>query len=185
MRRWEQGVAYFQAVRLIPRDAWKMMLVPIVVGFGYGGIYAVAFNLYLLRLGYEIEFIGLLTGTAMLISTLCGIPAGMVGRRWGLRRGVLGGYLLWVAASLLLPLAEWLPLPFRTAWLIIIWSAGWIGAGLYGVNRAPYLTGLTTSHERIYAFAITTTVTGLAAVLGSLVAGFSSRDVCGPAANLT
>jgi hypothetical protein len=51
----ESQLSYLQAVRLIQRDAWKMMLVPIVVGFGYSGIYAVVFNLYLLRLGYGVN----------------------------------------------------------------------------------------------------------------------------------
>jgi MFS family permease len=165
-------VSYLQAVRLIHRDAWKMMLVPILVGFCYGGIYAVVFNLYLLRLGYGVEFVGLLTGTALMISALCGIPAGMVGRRWGLKRGVLAGYTVWVAASVLLPLAELLPVDFRSAWLLLIWSAAWVGAGLYGVNRAPYLIGLTSLHERAYVFSISSAASGVAAVAGSLLAGF-------------
>ncbi len=171
--------SYIQAVGLIHRDAWKLMLVPIVVGFGYSGIYAVVFNLYLLRLGYGVEFVGLLSGTALLISALGGIPAGIVGRRWGLRFGVLGGYWLWVGASLLIPFAEWLPLPWRSVMLLCIWSVAWVGAGLYGVNRAPYLAGLTSPHERAHTFAIATAVAGLAAVVGSLFAGFLPGWIAG------
>lgn len=172
-------MAYMEAVRLIHRDAWKLMLVPIVVGFGYGGIYTVVFNLYLLRLGYGVEFVGLLSGMALLISALGGIPAGMVGRRWGLRVGVLGGYWLWVGASLVIPLAEWLPLVWRSIGLLSIWSLAWIGAGLYGVNRVPYLVSLTSAHERTHTFAIATALSGLAAVVGSLLAGFLPGWIAG------
>jgi MFS family permease len=171
--------SYMRAVRLIHRDAWKLMLVPIVVGFGYGGIYAVVFNLYLLRLGYGVEFVGLLGAVSLLLSAAGGIPAGIVGRRWGLRFGVLGGYWVWLAANLLIPLAEWLPLPWRSVGLLAIWSMAWIGAGLYGVNRVPYLAGLTSPQERSHTFAISTALSGMAAVVGSLFAGFLPGWIAG------
>ncbi|HEX9595339.1 MAG TPA: MFS transporter [Anaerolineales bacterium] len=165
-------MSYLQAIRLIPRDAWKLMWVSVVVGFGYFGIYGVVFNLYVLRLGYGPEFVGVLNGTTFLASALCAVPAGMVGRRWGLRRGILGGYGLWLVASILLPLTQWIPPPFRTAWLLMAFPTAWIGAILFGVNRAPYLVALTSAQERTHAFSISLAINSTSAVVGSLVAGF-------------
>jgi MFS family permease len=165
-------MTYLQSVRLINRNVWKLMWVPLVVGFGLSGIYAVLFNLYLLRLGYGVEFIGLLSGTAFLVSALCAIPAGMFGRRWGLRRGVLGGYCIWTVASFLIPLSEFVPVSLRTGWLLAAWSLTWCGAILFLVNRSPYLTGFTSTHERAHAFAISGVAGQVSGVAGSLIAGF-------------
>jgi MFS family permease len=165
-------MSYLEAVRLINRNAWKLMWVSVMVGFCYFGIYAVVFNLYLLRMGYGAEFVGVLNGTAFLVSALCAIPAGMVGRRWGLRRGFLSGYLLWVVASILLPLTEWIPVTLRTAWLLVAFAIAWTGAILFLVNRTPYLIGLTSEHERPHVFSIDVAINRIAAVAGSLVAGF-------------
>jgi MFS family permease len=165
-------MAYMQAVRLIQRDAWKLMSVSVVVGFGYFGIYAVIFNLYLLRLGYSPGFVGTLNSVALLVSALCAIPAGMVGRKWGVRAGLRGGYLIWLVASLLLPLSEVMPEELRAAWLFVAFSMKWSGATLFGVNRAPYLVGLTSVEERTHVFSIANATNRAFAVLGSLVAGF-------------
>jgi MFS family permease len=165
-------MSYLQSVRLINRNVWKLMWVPLIVGFGLSGIYAVLFNLYLLRLGYGVEFIGMLSGTAFLVSATCAIPAGMFGRRWGLRRGVLGGYCVWVVASFLIPLSEFAPVSLRTGWLFAAWSLAWSGAVLFGVNRNPYLVALTSTHERAHAFAISGVAAQVSGVAGSLIAGF-------------
>ena len=41
------------------RNIWLYLLAWGLVAFGYMGVQGVLLNLYLLRLGYEVEFIGL------------------------------------------------------------------------------------------------------------------------------
>jgi MFS family permease len=86
---------------------------------------------------------------------------------------------LWVIASLVIPLLEWLPPASRSVGLLITWSCAWVGAGLYGVNRAPYLTALTSPHARTHIFALSRAATGAAAVIGSLFAGFLPGLIAG------
>ena len=163
--------AYLRAVRHIPRDGWILILASVSVGMGYFGFHAVAFNLYLLRLGYGPEFIGLLNGVAMGASALCAIPAGIAGRRWGLRRVMLVGFAIWTVMSLLLPLADLMPVVWQTAWLLGTFTINWMAVPLWGVNQPTYLVGITSTAERQYAFAISRAGGRLGAMAGSLLAG--------------
>jgi MFS family permease len=44
----------------------------------YAGIYGVVFNLYVLRMGFDTGFLGLLLSVTLLASALASIPAGML-----------------------------------------------------------------------------------------------------------
>ena len=63
-------VRYFQKLGLISRDEWLCLVSWTVLGFAYFGIYPVLFNLYLLRLGYGFEFVGLINGLGMIAFTI-------------------------------------------------------------------------------------------------------------------
>src|SRR5437870_10570516 len=65
-----------------------------LAAFGYFGLQGVLLNLYLLRLGFGPEFIGLLLGSGQLMWAIAAIPAGAVGRRIGLRTALLSGIVL-------------------------------------------------------------------------------------------
>ena len=49
------------------RNIWLYLLAWGLVAFGYMGVQGVLLNLYLLRLGYEVEFIGLLIASGQLV----------------------------------------------------------------------------------------------------------------------
>ena len=53
---------YLRTIRLFNRDVHLSLFTWGMVAFGFFGIQAVLMNLYILRLGYEPEFIGLLNG---------------------------------------------------------------------------------------------------------------------------
>lgn len=165
-------MSYLHAVRHIPRDAWKVMLVSVVVGIGFFGVHGVLFNLYLLRLGYGPEFIGIFNGVALIASAACAIPAGIAGRRWGPRRAMLAGYAIWCAGNLLLPQAQLVADAWRTAWLLTNFTVMWIGVSFWVVNQPTYLVAITSGEERQHAFAMSRSVSRFSAVLGSLMAGF-------------
>jgi MFS family permease len=163
---------YLQTVRHIPRDAWKLMLVSLTVGIGFFGIHMVLFNLYLLRMGYGPEFIGIFNGVALIASAACAIPAGMAGRRWGPRRAMFSGYAIWCTSNVLLPQAELIPEAWRTPWLMINFIFVWIGVSFWVVNQPPYMVAITSDEERQHTFAMSRAISRFSAVLGSLIAGF-------------
>jgi hypothetical protein len=83
--------------------------VPDHYGFAFHSIRAVLLNLYLLRLDYDAEFIGLVNGATALVFTLFCLPAGALGTRWGSRRIMIVGVNSVAMGGGLLPLVEWRP----------------------------------------------------------------------------
>jgi MFS family permease len=161
--RWLHGLTpavryYFVAVAL--------------VGFAIdGGVYSVLLNLFLLRLGYGPETIGLINATGTLTFALASLPAGVIGARWGSRPIMLLGLGLLAAGSLLLPLADLLAAEWRLAWLMLSMSLLYLGLALYFVNTAPYIMEAARPEQRTYIFSLQTAMLALAAFLGSLSGG--------------
>jgi MFS family permease len=144
-----------------------------LVGFAIdGGIYSVLLNLFLLRLDYGPEQIGLINAAGMLTFALACLPAGVIGARWGSRQTMLTGLALMAAGCLLLPLADMLPPGWRLAWLLVQISVLYFGLALYFVNTAPFVMEAIRPNQRTHMFSLQTALLALAAFLGSLVGGF-------------
>ena len=163
---------YLTAVRLFNRDVLLFLLNIFFFGFTvFGGIYNVLLNLYLLRLGYGPEFIGLINSGGLLSLAVFSLPAGTIGRRWGSRRTMIIGMILLVLGYISLPFAEFIPTNLQTGWLLATYAIAWIGTGLYFVNSNPFLTEITTSQNRNYAFSVRAAILPLAGFAGSLIGG--------------
>ena len=113
---------YLRAMRLFSRDVRLFLLSSALIGFCWKGIYAVLFNLYLLRLGYGPRFIGIANAVPTLTYGLACLPAGVLGGRWGVRRSMTLGVVIVAVGLALPPCAEWLPASVRAAWLILAYS---------------------------------------------------------------
>ena len=146
-------------------------------GFAYFGIFTVLYNLFLLRLGYSIGLIGQVNGVGQLCWALLALPASWLGRRIGLRNAQVTSSLIIATGYVLFLLVEMLPEPGRIAWLFATTILVWAGAALLTVNGLPYLVGITQPGERSHALAVTNSVSALAAVAGSLVAGFLPAQI--------
>jgi MFS family permease len=153
------------------RDVRVYLLTWSLLAFGYLGVWSVLFNLYLLRLGYGPQFIGLLIGAGQLVWAVGALPAGAVGARIGNRNGMaLGISVLGVATAVLL-INEILPAAAQAPWLIGGWMLSWAGASLLQVNAAPYVMKMAKPAERPHIFTLQQALLALLAFLGALVAG--------------
>src|SRR3954470_3309338 len=158
--------------RLTPAVARYFVAVALV-GFAIdGGIYAVLLNLFLVRLDYGPEQIGLINAAGALTFGLACLPAGVIGARWGSRQIMLLGLALLAVGSLLLPLADALPATWRLAWLLGQISVLDFGLALYFVNTAPFVMEAIRPEQRTHIFSLQTALLALAAFLGSLIGGF-------------
>ena len=164
--------AYLEKLRLFNRDVRLYLITAALLGFTViGGIYPVLLNLYLLRLGYGPEFIGLVNAAFMLAFGGFCLPAGALGGRWGIRRMMTAGLCLTVAGCGLLPLAEFTPTALQAGWILGSYLLVGLGGALYVVNSNPFLMGTTRSEERNHAFSVQTALWPLAGFAGSLVGG--------------
>ncbi len=159
-------------LRQLRPDLGRYYLAVALLGFAVdGGVYAVLLNLFLARLGYGPEVIGLVNAAGMVVFALASLPAGIFGERWGSKRIMLWGLGLLMVGAVLLPLADLLPAAARLPWLITMIICLYLGLALAFVNTAPMLLGLVATDQRNQAYATQTALLGLASFLGSLLGG--------------
>jgi MFS family permease len=163
---------YFKNVRSFSRNIWLYFVSWATLGFAYAGIYLVLFNLYLLRLDYGYEFIGLVNGAGMIAFAIFSLPAGSLGKRWGSRRMMIIGMGLMVVGFCTLPLAEFLPVAWQSGWILVTWVLLSFFAPLFTVNSAPFLMRIASPKERDYAFSMQWGFNAFAAFIGGMIAGF-------------
>ena len=143
-----------------------------VHSFIFFGIYTLLLNLYLLRLGYDATFIGLVNGIAPLVLASASLPANAVTRRIGSRRAMIVGYAAVALGFFLLPLSPYLPEPIREVWIIGSYAFAWFCGSLFVVNASPYIMGAAKEGERERAFSIQGALLPLFGFVGNLVGGF-------------
>ena len=131
------------------RNTIMILLATALIGLTFeGGIYAVLFNLYLLRLDYGPEFVGQVNSAGLLAFALSSLPAGLIGSHWGCRNALLNGLGLVMLGMGLLPLAELCPPMWRSAWLFGGLIIMYIGLALFFVNAAPLLMANSRPEQR-------------------------------------
>lgn len=154
------------------RDIRLYLLAWALVAFAYVGVQGVLFNLYLLRLGYDTAFIGLLIGTGQLAWAAFALPAGAIGARIGLRNALVTAHLTVTLGMSLLLCGELLPAAMQAPWLFVWWTVLWLGASMNTVNSIPYLMAIATPEQRNAGFSAQQAVMALAGLAGAIVAGF-------------
>jgi MFS family permease len=176
--------SYWAAFRLFDRSILLYLAYWGVISFAYLGVMAVLLNLYLLRLGYGPEFIGLVLGLGHLVWAAFAIPSAAIGARFGTKQAMTAGMLVNAVGAILLVSSELLPSALLSAGLLVSWTICWIGAALGVVNSAPYLMSVTDDKTRGFAFSAQQTVMAATGFAGSMAAGFLPGLLAGPM-NLT
>ena len=162
---------YWQAIRAFSPSLRRLLLSMSLILFTAFGLQPVLQNLYLLRLGFDVQFIGLLAGIGQVVWAAAAIPSGLLGNRIGLRNSLLLGCALFGLGLALLLLVGSVPLSQWPVWLIISQVVLWCGVALITVNNPPYLMSVTNQRERRYAFAVFSSAGPSMAFLGSLIGG--------------
>jgi MFS family permease len=135
------------------------------------GIFPVLFNLYLLRLGYGPEVIGLVNAAGLLAYAVFAFPAGMIAQRLGVRRAMAVGVAVTMACSGVLPLVEALPPAWRQPWMLGNQILSTAGLALFYVNANPFMVDATGAGERNHAFSTRMVIDTVSGMLGSLAGG--------------
>jgi MFS family permease len=163
---------YWQIVRGLNRDMRLYLLADGLSAFTVdGGIYAVIFNLYLLRLGYRELFIGSVNGLGVLAYGVFSLVAGWLGSRFSTRKLIGIGLGVMALGCAALPCAEWVRPDRRGLWLILTYVVTNLGLALHTTNGAPFLTEISQVKERPYFFSLVTTSWSLAGFAGNLIGG--------------
>ena len=141
--------------------------------FGYGiainagmALFTLLYNLYLLRLSYQEDFIGQVAGMAPLATGLFALPIGMLSDRFG-RKPFL------IISSLLLAISQLGMCISTDALQLLIFSfLGGIATGCIWVNHVPFLSDNAHPARRAEALVLWSALQVIVRMLWSLVGGF-------------
>ena len=136
-----------------------------------GGINTVLFNLYLLRLGYGTELIGIVNAVGMGVFAVACVPVGRLSERFGLLRIMRLGMLLVFAGTLFVPLTGWMPVWVQSPMLVFSAILSNTGLACYFVSTAPYLGALSSLQQRTSVFSTQSATFAVFGFVGSLVGG--------------
>jgi MFS family permease len=129
------------------------------------GIYGVIFNLYVLKLGYHEDFLGILLGAVYVSTGIFSVPAAMLCDRIGRRKTLM-------VSSGILALALGLMYTVTAGWMLIAASVLYgIAAGLTVVASLPFMAENSARDERMHLFSMSSVVNMSSGVLGSLIGG--------------
>ena len=162
---------YLCTLRLFSRDLRLFLITGALVSLAWDGMRAVIFNLYLLRLDFGPDFVGLVNAVGAFAFALFCPLAGAMGTRWGSRKMLIAGLGLMAAGFCLLPLSESMGPNLRTGWLLGANILTYLGFALYLVNGLPFMMDTTGKEERVHAFSFHSALLPLAGFVGSLLAG--------------
>ncbi|MBK8045801.1 MAG: MFS transporter [Anaerolineales bacterium] len=136
-----------------------------------GGIYAIIFNLFILRLGYGPEFVGLVNSVANLVFAAGSLLAGWLGMQWGQRRTMIAGLAVLSVGAMAVPLATVVPAAARGGWIMVSFVVAYSGLALYYVNSGPFLLRVTSAANRGNIFALQSAISSIASFTGSIIGG--------------
>ncbi len=132
-------VEYWNAVRAFSSSLRRFLLSVGLATTVYFGILAVLQNLFLLRLGFEPSFVGLVLAFGQLIWAAVAIPAGIFSARIGLRNGLVAALLIEVVGISLFLLVQNLPQELWRPWLSACQGLTFSGVSLAVVSIPLYL----------------------------------------------
>lgn len=156
---------YVQAFKNFSLNARMYLAFNFLVAL-YVGISGVVFNLYVIKLGYNEQFLGLIISAMMISTGLFAFPAAQVCDRIGSKKSlVYSGILSAVVLFLLYTLTS-------QEWLLTLSLLSGVLSTVPTILASPFLVENSTSDDRIYLFSFNFALIMMATVLGMAIGGF-------------
>jgi len=139
--------SYFGTARGFSRNARLFLGYTLMAQFG-AGIWLVMFNLYLLRLGFSTNFVGLFIMVDMLFHGLVAFPAGLVADKIGRRKA------FFIATCINLVARGALLFTQDPAMLLVLAGVSGVGEAFHGVAGPPFIMENSEPEERPLLFSL-------------------------------
>jgi MFS family permease len=155
-------------LRSFSPNARRILVSTFFAGLGSSG-FALLYNLYLLSLGFQADFIGLVASATTLSTASAGPFAFIFSRGVPLGRILIFGFLLQVVGCTGQALSG------AAAGILVFSVIYGLSQGFYWAPLPPFLAENSSSDERNHLFAVNIAVQLLAGILGYLAAGQAPR----------
>ncbi len=156
---------YLQALKNFSTNARMYLAFNFLVSL-YVGIANVIFNLYIIKLGYNEQFIGLIVSVTMIATALFAFPAAQLCDRIGSKKSLLLSGILSAAVMLLLYILT------SQEWLLILSLLSGIFSTVPTIIAAPFMVENSTPEDRIYLFSFNFATFVVATVIGMAIGGY-------------
>jgi MFS family permease len=156
----------------LEREFWLLAVGVAIAAISFQGMAQLLKVLYVLRLGFDAEFVGIMFALGSACFALSGVPSGALGSRFGTRTMMIAGVLIAAFAGLCLATTAWLPPSLRLGGPLAFEVISPVGWSFVIVNQVAALTTVTTASNRKRAYGLKEGILGLGAFTGFLLAGF-------------
>jgi MFS family permease len=156
---------YLQALKNFSTNARMYLAFNFLVSL-YVGMANVIFNLYIIKLGYNEQFLGLIVSVTMIATGIFAFPAAQLCDRIGSKKSLLlSGILSAIALYLLYVLTS-------QEWLLILSLLSGIFSTVPTIIASPFMCENSTPEDRIYLFSFNFAIFVVATVVGMAIGGY-------------
>ena len=159
---------FIRQIRGLRRDIRLFLTFNLLANVGLGA-FVLIFNLYLTALGLREDDIGLLSAAQTLSMAAASASMGVVLRRIGIWRTVVGGTALFVVSAVTLAFSE------RQVLLLPLNVLFGIGFAYMATSTMPFIIEWTRPDQRQQVSAVTFSSAAISTTVGSLLGGFLPR----------
>ncbi|MCD1293991.1 MFS transporter [Methanocella sp. CWC-04] len=155
---------YIARIKHFNPNAHKFLLYTFFLSLNTG-IYGVIFNLYILKLGYREDLLGLMLSIISISTGLFAIPAAMICDNIGKKNTLL-------VSSLILAFSMVFLYTMATQEVLLIMSVFYgVAMSFSVVAGAPFMAENSTRENRMYLFSINSVILMIAMIAGNLIGG--------------
>lgn len=158
------GLRWFISGLELGPQFWRFYFSEAFYDFGMF-VFFFLYNLYLLRLGFREDFLGLMSGLMTAGSVAGSILSVFVMQRFGIRRTLMAGFALTAIVSALRVTVT------SSSVLLALAPVAGLVASAWPVALAPMVASVTTEKSRAFGFSFTCSAGIAMGIFGNLVAG--------------
>jgi len=156
--------SYGSQIRKFKSNARLYLLYTFSSGFAFG-ILQLLFNFYVLSLGHDRAFLGVLVALPPIVITIAAIPSGILGHRIGYRATLISGAVLMVGSLVGITFS------IGVGGLLLFSLMRGMSRTLLTVSSAPFMAENSGQSERTHLFSVQFATRMLASFFGFLLAG--------------
>lgn len=158
------GLRWFAGDLELGADYWRFLLAEGFFDFGMF-VFFFLYNLYLLQLGFDEKFLGLMSGIMTAGNVAGSILAVFAMRRFGILRTLMASFALTAGLSAIRSMVIWPPA------LLVLAAAAGLASSVWPVALAPAVASVTTEKSRPRGFSFICSSGIAIGIFGSLAAG--------------
>lgn len=155
--------------KLLPFDSFnraaKLFLLCVVINGIIFSAWQLFFNFFVLGLGYDKAFLGIVNSLPSVAALFLGLPMGVLSDRIGRRQAMLLGLLVYTLAA-----GVMITFPTRPIFISMSLLAG-LGNTMFFISQSPFLMKVSTPQNRSLLFSLNFGLLTLSGAVGNIFAG--------------